>query len=58
MGVTQGKETRWGTGVKRVSFQVFPEGCDRGTVSYLEGGRVPKSRSIVAERIEKCFFDL
>ena len=29
------------TGFKRVSFQVFPEGCDRGVVSYLERERIP-----------------
>ena len=26
-----------------MSIQVFPEGCDRGTVSYLERERVPKN---------------
>ena len=37
--------------MKQVSFQVFPKGCDRVTVSYLEGGRVPKKRDIVTGRI-------
>ena len=46
-----GGETR----VKQVSFQVFPEGCDRETVSYLKGERVPKNRGIVTERIWKVF---
>ena len=30
---------------------MFPERCDRGTVSYLEGERVPKNWGIVAKRI-------
>ena len=30
---------------------MFPERCDRGTVSYLEGGRVPKNWGIVTKRI-------
>ena len=40
------------TGVKQVSFQMFHGGCDRGTVSHLEGERVPKNRDILhSERI-------
>ena len=40
------KERRLGgeTGVKQRRFQVFPEGCDRGNISYLEGVEV-KSQS-------------
>ena len=38
-----------------MSFQVFPEGCDRGIVSYLERKRVPKNWGIVAARIGKVF---
>ena len=34
---------------------VFPERCDRGVISYLEGKRVPKNRGIVTERIGKMF---
>ena len=34
-----------------MSFQVFPEGCDRGTVSYLEGERVPNNWRIETKRI-------
>ena len=26
-----------------MGFELFPERCDKGTVSYLEGERVPKS---------------
>ena len=47
----KGRRLRWG--VKQVSFQVFPEGCDRGNVSYLARKRVPKSWGIVTERIRK-----
>ena len=43
------------TEVKQLSYQVFPEGCDRGTISYLEGERVPKKRGIMTERIQKVF---
>ena len=38
-----GRETR----VKQMRFQVFPEGCDRKNISYLEGERVPKDRGII-----------
>ena len=30
---------------------MFPEGCDKGTVSYLEGKGVLNNRDIVIERI-------
>ena len=49
--MTKGRETRWGTGDKQVSFQVFPEGCIRGIVSYMEGERDPKNRGIVTKRV-------
>ena len=39
------------TGVKQVSFQVFSEECDRGTVSVLEVQRDSKNKGIVTERI-------
>ena len=32
---------------------MFPERCNRGTVSYLEGEGVPKNSGIVTERIGK-----
>ena len=38
-----------------MGFEVFPEGCDRGAISYLEGERLPKNRGIVTERIRKVF---
>ena len=34
-----------------VSFQMFPEGSDRGAIFYLEGERVLKSRCIMTEGI-------
>ena len=34
---------------------MFPEGCDRGTVSYLERERVPKNWGIVTGKIQKVF---
>ena len=39
------------SGIEQQSFQVLPEGCDRGAISYLEGERVPKSRWIMTEGI-------
>ena len=38
-----------------MGFVVFPEGCDRGANSYLEGERVLENRCIVSERIRKVF---
>ena len=38
-----------------MSFKVFPERCDRGAISYLEGERVPKNWGVVTERIRKVF---
>ena len=37
------------TGVKQVGFQVFPEGCDGGNVSNLEGEIVPKNKAPVSK---------
>ena len=51
----EGRKLSWETGIKEVGFEVFPERCDRGTISYLEGERVPKNRGIVTERIGKMF---
>ena len=38
-----------------MGFEVFPERCNRRTISYLEGERVPKNWGIVTERIRKEF---
>ena len=42
----KGRRLSWETGIKQVGFERFPEGCDRGAMSYLEGERVPKNRNI------------
>ena len=34
---------------------MFPEGCDRETVFYIERERVPKNWGIVTEIIRKVF---
>ena len=38
-----------------MGFDVFPERCDKGAISYLEGERVSKNRGIVTERIGEKF---
>ena len=38
-----------------MGFEVFPERCDRGAISYLEGEGVPKNWGIVTEGIRKVF---
>ena len=45
----RGKETK--LGIVKMGFEVFPERCDRGKVSYLEGERVPKNGGVVTKRI-------
>ena len=54
----EGRKLSWEAGIKEVGFEVFPETCNRGAISYLEGGRVPKNWGIVTERIGKCLIDL
>ena len=49
----EGSKLSWETGIKEVGFEVFPERCNRGAISYLEGERVPKNWGVVTER-EKC----
>ena len=34
---------------------MFPERCDRGTGSYMEGERVPKNWGVVTKRIKEVF---
>ena len=41
--------------MKRWVLRCFSERCNRGTVSYLEGERVPKKWGIVTERIREVF---
>ena len=33
----EGRRLSWEATVEKVGFEVFPERCDRGTVSYLFG---------------------
>ena len=51
----EGRKLSWETGTKEVGFEVFPERCYKGAISYLEGERVPKNRGIVTERIGEKF---
>ena len=41
--------------MEEVGFEVFPERGDRSSISYLEGGGVPKNWGIVTEEIRKVF---
>ena len=38
-----------------MGFEVFPKGCDRGAISYVEGDIFPTNSGIVNERIRKVF---
>ena len=51
----EGRRLSWETGIEEVGFKVFPERCNRGAISYLEGEGVPKNRGIVTEKIGKVF---
>ena len=51
----EGRKLSWETGIKEVGFELFPERCDRGAISYLEGERVPKNRGIATERLGEKF---
>ena len=51
----RGKETKLGTRVEKVRFEVFPERCYRGTVSHLKEERVPKNWGVVTKRIREVF---
>ena len=47
----EGRRLSWETGIKEVGSEVFPERCDRGAISYLEGEGVHKNWGVVTERI-------
>ena len=51
----QGRRLGWETGIEDMGFDVFPERCNRGAISYLEGEGVLKNWGIVTERIKKVF---
>ena len=55
VGDQEGRKLSLETIVEQEGFEVFPKRCDRGTVSYLEGERVPKNWGIVTERIREVF---
>ena len=38
-----GRRLDWETGVKQVNFQVFPEGYDRGAISYGKGTELQRT---------------
>ena len=38
-----------------MSFQIFPEGCNKWAISYLEGERVPERRCVMTGGIGKMF---
>ena len=54
-GCDQEGRLSWEIRVEEVGFEVFPKRCDSGTVSYLEGERVPKNWGIVTEGIREVF---
>ena len=45
----------WEARAEEVSFEVLPKRCNRGTISYMKGERVPNDRDIVTEGIRKAF---
>ena len=45
----------WETRAEEVDFEVLPKICNRGTVSYMKGERVPKDWGIKTEGIRKVF---
>ena len=51
----EGRKLSWETEIKEVSFDVLPERCVKGAISYFEGERVPKNWGIVTERIGEKF---
>ena len=38
-----------------MGFDMLPERCDRGAISYLEGEGVPKNWCMVTEKIREKF---
>ena len=51
----EGRKLSWETGIEEMGFEMFPERCDRGNISYLEGEGVPKNLGLVTEGIRKVF---
>ena len=51
----EGRKPSWETRAQEVGFEVLPKSCNRGSVSDMKGGRVPKDLGIVTEGIRKVF---
>ena len=51
----EGRKLSWETRAEEVGFEVLPKRCNRGTVSYMKGVKVPKDWGIVTEGIRKVF---
>ena len=51
----EGRKLSWETRAEEVGFEVLPTRCNRGTVSYMKGEKVPKDWNIVTEGIRKVF---
>ena len=47
----EGRKLSWEARAEEVGFEVLPKSCNRGTVSYMKGERVPKDLGIVTEGI-------
>ena len=51
----EGRKLSWETRVEEVGFEVLPKRCNRGTVSYTKGERVPKDWGLVTQGIREVF---
>ena len=51
----EGRKLSWETRAEEVGFEVLPKRCNRVTVPYMKGERVPKDWGIVTEGIRKVF---
>ena len=51
----EGRKLSWETRAEKVGLEVLPKRCNRGTVSYMKGERVPNNWAIVTEGIRKVF---
>ena len=51
----EGRKLSWETKVEEVGFVMLPKRCNRGTVSYIKGERVPEDWGIVTKGIRELF---
>ena len=49
------RKLSWETRAEEVDFEMFPKRCNRGTVSYMKGERIPDDWGIVTEGFRKVF---